>query len=404
MRTYSSIVACFVVLACGACMNPAAVTPGDDAGAAEPREIAADCDASPPLAASPFALQTGAPNAPSADGEPAQQARLGACRGASTPGDGSCDRQLTGWYALAYDLDVVYQDEAAGDNPAYDPGRGQLRLMFKAALRGTCPDEPPALTALQLCGLTLPPLTSAADGDWQALTIPTEAWDRPTQPAFETRVRASDDMKVEPTRILLGIEPQAQGSDWPTFEDTASFDCGQQRQGSDCFPDHDGDGEPGITVELPQPAAAVDCAGWHLAGVRADGAPWGGRPRASRLFLGLRTQLQGNFVFGADCERGLGAADADDVALRVLDCELEDGARCNAPQATFVDQHAPVFHVLHVGDDPSSRMQPRAASLQSALDLRPSQGGSLTAERLAPVEGSVSCQEVRSALGKARTD
>jgi hypothetical protein len=387
----------YVALACGACMNPAPELPAAKAPPDAPRVFDAHCEAASLEAAPPFASEP-------SDARPGAliHARLGACRGASPPEEGSCETQLTGWYALAYDLDVVYQDEAGDDSPAYDPGRGRLRMLFKAALRGTCQDEPTALTSLQLCGLTLPPLTSAAEGGWQALTVPAEAWDQPTQPEFETRVHAADTMDVDPTRIFLGIEPQAQGDDWPTFLDTTSFDCGPERQGSACFPDHDGDGQPGISVELPQaPEASTgeDCGSWQLTGLRTEGVPFAPHPRASRLYLGLRTALKGQFAFDETCEAGAGAADAEDVALRVLDCELTSGSRCNALQATYVDQHAPTFHVLHAGQEPVERMQARANTALAPIDLRPSQGGLLTAKRLGPVEGSVSCQDVRSAMG-----
>lgn len=391
----------YVALACGACMNPAPDLPAAKASTQEPRVFGAHCEAASPRPALPVASQP-----TDARTSALVHARLGACRGASPPEEGSCDTQLTGWYALAYDLDVVYQDEAGDESPAYDPGRGQLRLLFKAALRGTCQEEP-AVTSLQLCGLTLPPLTSAAESGWQALTVPAEAWDQPTQPRFETRVHAADTMDMDQTRILLGIEPPAQSANWPTFLDTTSFDCGERRQGSACFPDHDGDGQPGISVELPQAddgSAADDCGSWHLTGARTEGVPFAPHPRASRLYLGLRTALKGQFAFDETCEAGVGSADAEDVALRVLDCELSNGSRCNALQATYVDQHAPTFHVLHAGQEPMERMQTRAATVRTPFDLRPSQGGLLTAKRLGPVEGSASCQDVRTAMGTAATE
>jgi len=372
MRFHRSTLMGCVALACGACTNPAPSLPGQDAGPA--RAWREECDAAgPPLAPALLGPQSDEPVA--ADGAlPA----LGECSGTGPRLDEACASELPGWYGLAYDFDVTFEDGAVDAEPSFAPGRGRLRILLKAAVQGACPTDAPKASELELCGLELPALT-AADGGKHPLALATPLAHWPAHPRLSTQFRATDlgpraQLSHAPLDLFLGVEPAAD-SGWPTYADTPFFACGSERQGSACFPDADGDGEPGITIQLPGSADGEHGCDTRVSGLPSDVAPSPG-PRVSALYLGLRTQLRGSFTFDPGCEAGVGTAEAEDVALRVLDCSLDSGARCNPRQATFVDQHAPTFK---------------------------SQGGRLVARRLAPSGSVITCQDVRTAFEQTDT-
>ena len=366
----TAILAC-AVLACGACTNPAPYAELPDAGA-NPLNVtaAADCGDAPPPAMLAFP-----PSAPIAEGEP-----LDACHGAGLTHDAPCESQLSGWYGLAYDLDVLFRDGTDDAQPAYQPGRGRLRLLFKAHVQGACPDAEVATSStLEPCAVTLPELTTGR----QQLQAQAR-WDDLAAPALTTQFRASDlagqpKLQHDLLQLSLGITPPlAEG--WPAYTDTPRFDCGAQRQGSACFPDADGDGQPGISLQLSAAGAGRGCA----AGLASSAEPWADGPRVKTLYLGLHTALQASFAFDPSCETGVGVVSAREVALRVLDCQLDSGAACNALQATFADRHAPLFHVLQAGEVPTTG--------------GPSAGGRVHARRLAPAQGELSCRDVQNAF------
>lgn len=156
-----------------------------------------------------------------------------------------------------------------------------------------------------------------------------------------------------------------------------------------CFPDSDGDDPPGITLYLRSqgaPAHAPErCGGWRYA--RMPTSPSFTDRGARALYAGMRIQLRGAQPLGADCNGGTGKLDSAEVALRALDCAMDDGSRCTVAGATYVDQNRPVFHVL------ASREAPPA---HAGLDRAPSAGPRQTAMRLADRTERVSCSDVRA--------
>lgn len=329
-----------------------------------------------------------------------------ACSGPLAARSGECADALGGHYAIAYVLDVYWQDEANPLAPSFDPGRGALTLLAHARVGDFCDGER-AQAALRACGLHFPALTNDASRAVYQLGISDATWDRPSMPTILTSAQVSgfghsDRMFFEPIASSLGIQLSDDGGDWPDYQDTPFFSCPNGR-GSECFPDQDADGRPGITLRVqsmgsaPAPSGS-GCDSFRYAPLPTSSsyAPLGAR----ELLGGLRLQLRGAQPIGDDCNGGTGTMDAAEIALRVLDCVEDDGRPCNAAAATYVDQNLPHFHVLSAGEAPPSTWRDARPQADAALDRSPSAGPQQTALRLGDASDQLGCSDVRAAFAR----
>jgi hypothetical protein len=227
-------------------------------------------------------------------------------------------------------------------------------------------------------------------------------------PVWNSQIHATAEaqLQVDAFPLLLGIALTESGASWPDFEQTPELECGQSQRGEACFPDHDGDGEPGLSLRVQTQGSAVDapypaCDSWHYAAPSAELEPWlsglGAAP--SRVFVGLRTALQLFPRLDETCTRGTGSVQAADIVTRTLDCELADGQRCTPSQATVLDARAPSFHVLAEAEVPPETFRDSRELVDEALDRAPSAGGKLTLQRL-PDSAADTCQPVRAAFAR----
>jgi hypothetical protein len=313
---------------------------------------------------------------------------------------GTCSKALAGSYALQVDLDVYMQDDAAAAE--HDPGRGRASLLLRADVSDTSDVE------LRLCGLTLPERYVYATSGVTQLSLQDDAWDQPSMPVWSSRIQPASDgqLELDAFPVLLGIALTEPGASWPSYERTLELECGMGKLGSACFPDHDGDGEPGLSLRTQSEGAVEDapypaCDHWHYAAPSAEPEPWlsGLGAEASRVFVGLRTAVQLFPRFDETCTHGSGDVQAADIVTRVLDCELADGQRCSARQATVLDARAPSFHVLAEGEVPPETFRDSREFVDEALDRSPSAGGKLTLQRL-PDSAPETCVPVRSVFAR----
>ncbi|HET8938364.1 MAG TPA: hypothetical protein VFN67_33200 [Polyangiales bacterium] len=311
------------------------------------------------------------------------------------------DSCMSGRYALQVDLDVFMQDDPVAAE--HDPGRGRASLVLRA-------DVTTNEVELRLCGLTLPPRYVYATSGVTQLDVADETWDRPSMPTWKSRVSTerAEQLEIEPFPLLLGIALPDPGASWPSFEQTPAFACGMERAGSACFPDHDGDGEPGMSLQVQTAGDAIDapypaCDDWHFAAPSTQPEAWfsGARGGAepSRVFVGLRTALQLFPRFDETCTQAEGSVQAADIVTRVLDCELADGQRCSPAEATVLDARAPSFHVLVAGEVPPETFGDSRRFVDEALDRSASTGGKLRMQRL-PDEAADTCTPVRAVFAR----
>lgn len=321
-----------------------------------------------------------------------------------------CGDALAGSYGARVELDVYVQDGASSGE--HDPGRGRASVLLRADIHRTR-GRASADVTLRLCGLELPPRYAYASSGVTQLQLADDIWLRDSMPAWKSRIHpvTGDDplagtLQVDAFPILLGIALREPGAAWPSFDQTPAIDCGTDT----CFPDHDGDGEPGVSlrtqsqgeIDAPYPA----CAAWQHRAPSTDDHAWSSRAetQARRLFVGLRTALQLFPRFDETCSEARGRARAADIMVRALDCELANGQPCSPRQATVIDERAPIFHVLEAGEAPPETFRDSREFVDEALDRAPSTGGHVTLRRLPDADAAANCESVRATFADERTE
>jgi hypothetical protein len=242
----------------------------------------------------------------------------------------------------------------------------------------------------------------SSNGGVIQLVIAHATWEQPSIPEYTALARSTNSdptqFEIDPVTAMLGLELPSMDAPWPSYTDTPFLSCGGDCKGADCFPDQDEDGERGITLDLvlndpPPPAASWRRGDWSYTPFPTGASlPYLGIG-ATRLFTGLRARFGGAYPVGADCNGDTGAAESGDVALRVLDCTMFDGARCTPYEATVADRNMPVFHALRAGEVPPNAWKDPQADRE--LDRSASTGARNTVVRLGDVGAALGCADVR---------
>jgi hypothetical protein len=289
-------------------------------------------------------------------------------------------------------------------HPAFDPGRGTITFVSKANVGAFCQDSGAALTR-RTCAARLPELRSEERSEVFQMVLPDALWDRVPGARESASLSDAPDpaMSFDPVTSMLGIELSDAAATWPSYTETGVIACGDDRRGVACFPDADGDGHPGITVAMrlrgvPNDTGGARCGGLRYAPMPTDASPGSIGFGASQIYVGLRMTLGGSSALGDDCNGGVGPAQADNVALRALDCTMDDGSPCTPAAATFVDEKLPVFHVLAAGETPPAAFRDPRNDVDASLDRSTSQGARQTLIRLGDSDDSIGCGDVRDAF------
>jgi hypothetical protein len=262
------------------------------------------------------------------------------------------------------------------------------------------------------CGTRLPPIYADVAHGVVQIEFPDELWEKPGVPTFKTTGHASgfnpgDMLVLDKAAGLIGIDLVTLDAPFPTAAQTGTFTCMGGKTKAACFPDMDGDMNPGVTVNFKQDGTPADPGyttpgGWKYvpAPTQASDALGGGAVGASQAYIGLRTRLGGGGALSADCKSGAGNADVDDFESRVWDCKMKAGAKCTADGAAFLDKITPTFHVLKAGTAPPAEWKfpgARASELNPKLDRSMSAGPKTSVVRLGDIGSTVSCADVRGA-------
>jgi hypothetical protein len=340
---------------------------------------------------------------------PEQNAQpMPACTADSLPRAGGCQGGLAGVYAIEVDVDAWWADEADPTTPLLDPGRGKISVLYKSELKEPCADGSAANAVLHACDVRFPPLYADSLGGVVQLMLPEAMWSSHGMPGFAGGVHATgfeptDEVVLDPVIASFGIELATRGAAWPSFKDTPFLACANGKQGQDCFPDHDSDGHPGISVDVlvesaPPVAPYPRRGGWRYVPAPIDASPAFVGRGATTLYLGLRSELSAGYSISSDCGGGVGTAQSSGVEMRVLDCAMMDGKPCNAAGATFVDQNVPVFHALAAGETPPPTWRHQRRDADLLLDRSPSAGPQSRWLRLGDLADDLPCTSIREAF------
>ena len=334
--------------------------------------------------------------------------------------DGPCKELAKGVYALKTSLDAYWFDEQNPDTPIVDPGRGPIVIYLMGRIEELCEDGSDGVAIMKACGSELPPFTSDVTCDAYQLQFADAIWDQPGMPTFKTKgsttgFNAGDTLMLAQAIGLVGVELDDDMQTWPTAAETPTFSCmGGGKTGVDCFPDQDGDGQPGITVTLKTDGqlrpdgcgAPITNNPFTYRGSPTSldlfaGGGSGGGIRAVEVHIGLRTTLGGSGAIADDCMSGAGDATAPETAIqsRAVSCKVDPASlpdgdtghpdnTCTGDEATFVDENVPNYHILQKDTKPPSQVKDQAASTGPQAEV----------VRIGELTDTFNCGDVRAAF------
>jgi len=218
-------------------------------------------------------------------------------------------------------------------------------------------------------------------------------------------------LTLDPTTLMVGIELDDPDQPWPTAEEAPTFKCAHGA-GVDCFPDMDGDGQPGITIDLltegkAPPSSGCDQQGYTFAApplAASIAAIVDGVRRTDRIDLGFRVRFGGASMLTEECGFKDGTGLAEYAQNRSGGCMVQEGTynlfselpvgpniACNAEETAFMNGNLPQYDVLAAGEKPPQT---------DLTDNSPSEGASFELTRLGNAGEKFTCRDVRDLFAK----
>lgn len=327
--------------------------------------------------------------------------------------DESQSCEPTGIYAVKAELDLAWGGQTGLLFDITDDGRGISTIVLKITIDSVDADNS-FIAEVQPCGAELPLISNSLICESYRPTFPNEIWDGGTMPPISVSgsfacLHPGCMLSIGPASASIGIELEDEGSAWPTANEASTVRC-PAGTGEECYPDHDGDGYPGITVTMPageSPGSQACSSGYKM-----SAAPLSANLsiilntvyRTDRLHLGVRVRLGASGQLTDDCGLTDVVGMAEYVQSRAIGCMLEPGSHdlfaasageddlCNEQQLLFMNQNLPIYDILRLGDIPNWR-------LNLPADKRvPSDGPRFQFVRLGDVDQDTNCSEVRDAF------
>jgi hypothetical protein len=334
------------------------------------------------------------------------------------PKEGQCKATAEGVYALKVAFDVWWMDEITVPY-LIEPGRGTIEVLFRGEISDVCEDGSDGIGTLHPCGSTVPPFLVGANCSAVHIQFPEDLWDKPGIPDYITKGNATgfnpgDVLSIAQTTGLLGIELSDVNGPFPAHTETTTFTCpsGTLEQ---CFPDQDGDGNPGVTVNFAKTGMLTPTSAPYKSPYTCNGftPDWTiSEPpiavlavlptpdaRVSDAYVGMKLSAGGSGKIAADCASGVGDAVAGDtIPTRVFACTKADGTPCSGADATFIDTNAPLYHVLKKGEAPPATWKhPTRPEADAVLDRSTSVGPRSSVVRIGNLGEAKTCGDIRAA-------
>jgi hypothetical protein len=234
---------------------------------------------------------------------------------------------LEGSYAMEVTFDVSWVGtQFASIVPVISPGEGELSFVVLGQLRqGSAGTE----LAFRACQASVPEFVSTLPQEHYAVRFSKSVWDSPAMPIFRATMASCREpgcaLRSTPIHAFIGSQLDDPLADWPTSA------------ASGTWPDHDGDGRPGVGAFMLGPNAGSNLAypPVHIFLLR----------RVQKLDLGMRVNLT---LDGKreSCEAIAGEVSDGSIDTRALDCVATDRPmRCSADELRFLDDNLPAWTV-----------------------------------------------------------
>jgi hypothetical protein len=325
-----------------------------------------------------------------------------------------CD--LRGVFALRAEVDLSWGGRSGGLWDLTDDGRGKLVIHMLANFDRVDASTLELGGMVKPCGVELPPFYSTTLCEAYQPLFPVAMWESSEMPTFPVTGHLSCltpgcIASIEAQTVLLGIELENPEAPWPTAQQTPDLECASG-SGMHCFPDHDGDDRPGLTVRVATQGMLNGGTGCSRNGYELNAAPlrssvaaiFGGVRRTDRILLGVRMRIGGSVALaGEQCESGVGSGVAEFVNSRAWGCVAQRGSAnypngdpaganepCTSQEAAFMDANLPVYDILAVGQTPDEALE--------LADTSASLGPRFSLVRLGASGATPSCADVRAAM------
>jgi hypothetical protein len=326
------------------------------------------------------------------------------------------DCDLTGVWGVKFTLDAMWG--RAGD--LWDlvlDGRGEIVIYARSIHESFDPETGKVVGTTRACGIDLPPFLSTVllceayqpefkDQVWESPNIP-------VTPVTSTVECPGDSciLNIDKITYFLGLSMSDIDAPFPKPAEIKNVQC-DAGIGVDCFIDHDGDGEYGVTVNIVK-EGTTEQPGYGCNGIfDYYTVPLSAKPgviissdwiaRADRIHLGTRTYFSGNPIVSPDCQLIKGSAAGTGFQTRSPSCKLQPGTRdfledlpagedqyCNDTQSLFLNRNLPIYLFPDKGESP-----PEGLSLP---DSSPSKGAEITMVKMGDLGDTVTCAEIREA-------
>lgn len=329
-----------------------------------------------------------------------------------------CD--LRGIYGGKITVDTYWGGRNFGLVGLVDQGRGPIVIHFLYRIEEVSPEGKLSGT-IRTCNIEFPPFYSTILCETYLPVFDAKTWESLTSPTFPFTATSECTnpgctIHMDTVTALLGVELLDPNSAWPSADKTNGIEC-ENGTGAECFIDHDGDGYPGITVNLPIEGIAppengcVSIFGSSNQDYQYKGAPLDANtsailgypvPRTDRIHIGMRAFFGGHPVITDDCTGAKGKGVADGFDSRSVSCMIQPGmptgqdsqtagsdTLCDDAQRQFMDENLPLYHCLQEGDIPDP-------NLIYLVDKSISSGPQISIVRLGKMDDIVSCEDVRN--------
>jgi hypothetical protein len=321
--------------------------------------------------------------------------------------------ELSGLYALRFSTDMAWGGRSGGLWDLTDDGRGRLSVDMLVTIESVDDATLELRAAGRPCNAALPPFYSSTLCESYAPVFPLSIWESSSMPELELSGRAQClepgcVTSIDALTVLLGVELENPEAPWPTAQQTSRLECASG-EGFECFPDHDDDDKPGLSIELVTEGEVPSPTNTCRNGYERKGAPlsnsiaaiFDGVRRADRMQIGVRVKFGAAFTLDENCEKATGSGITEFVNSRSPGCMVEPGTAnyggqpagpnvvCTASERQFVDTNLPIYTVLDVGESPHDDLD--------LADASPSTGTQVSLVRLADLGGDVTCEQVRAA-------